>query len=1119
MEMLTCLRKYLLKCLIRDININSLIQIFPGGTMKKFVLTVFLCVALISFSFATKNVRLLRFPDINKDLIVFVYAGDIWSVSAEGGEARKLTSHMGLELFPKISPDGKWIAFSAEYSGSRQVYVMPSIGGTPRQLTYYNDVGVMPPRGGFDYQVLDWTPDSQKILVRANRTPYGQRVGKYFLVSLEGGLETPLEIPEAGGGTFSPDGKKIVYTPISREFRTWKRHKGGKAQDVWIYDLENDKSERITTFEGTDQHPVWYKDAIYFVSDRDLTLNIFSYDFNTKLIERITNHSEYDVLWPSGENGLVVYENGGSLYTLDLDKHETKRISVSISFDNPNVLPYFKNVKDNISSFDISPSGKRAVFEARGDIFTVPEKQGITRNLNNSQGVREIYPRWSPDGKYIAYYSDITGEYEIYLFDRTNDNNIIKLTQESNIWRFPPVWSPDSTKLLFSDKKQNLQILDIETKKTTIVDRATYSDITDYEWSPDSKWIAYTKEGKNWQGAVFVYSLEQGKAYQLTNDMYDDFSPVFSKCGNYIFFLSNRTFNLTFSSFERDYLYTKASNIYGVALTDTVPPLFKEKSDEEVVKESEKEKEEKTKQVKKPAPGKKKKVPNVQITFDGINQRITAFPLMAGNYRGIAALEGGILYFRDNELHKFMIEGKKDSFIIKGIYGGALSADGKKVLYRARNKFGIIDLKPNQRVGAGELNLEDMTMKIEPLKEWKQLFDDGWRIYRDWLYVENLHGVDWLKMREKYQQLIPYVSHRADLDYIFGELVGELNVGHAYVNWGDFPRPKRVDGGLLGAELKKDEESSRYIISKIYKGENWKERTRSPLTEQGMDIKEGDYLISLNGHDITTKDNPYKFLENTAGKKIQIVVNSNPVKEGAREYWIKPIRSELNLFYMDWVNSRREIVEKLSGGRIGYIHVPNTSIAGNRELFKGMYAFKNKEALIIDERYNGGGFIPDVMIELLSRRILNYWGRRGLEILPTPLIAHDGPKVMLINYNSGSGGDAFPYYFKKKKLGILIGTRTWGGLVGLSGNPGLADGGYIAVPTFGFIDKEGNWAVEGVGVYPDIEIIDLPELVAQGKDPCIEKAVEVLLEELKNNPPKKITKPEDPDRSKWIKKK
>ena len=521
--------------------------------MKK-IASVFSVILIMIFGimisgYPANEARLLRFPDINGNLIVFVYAGDIWSVQATGGEARRLTSDIGLELFPKISPDGRWIAFSGEYSGTRQVFVMPSTGGVPTQLTYYNDVGPMPPRAGWDYQVCDWSPDGRKILVRANRTPWGERKGKYFLISIEGGLETPLQIPEAGGGTFCPCGKKIVYTPISREFRTWKRYKGGQAQDIWIYDLEKNTSQRITTFPGTDRHPIKYKEKIYFASDRDLTLNIFAYDTTNEQTEKITNHMDFDVLWPSGKNGDIAYECGGAIWKLNLATREEKQVPVTVNFDNPNILPYFKNVKENIDSFDISPSGKRAVFEARGDVFTVPEKEGVIYNLSDSQGVREIYPKWSPDGKYIAYYSDAAGEYELYLVEtaKSSGNKIIQLTTGSKIWRFPPTWSPDSTKLLFGDKDLNLQFLDISTKRITVIDRARRYDLTDYSWSPDSKWVVYGKDGETGQNAIWVYSLDQAKAFQLTDSLFADYSPAFSTCGKYMFFLSDRTFNLDFS--------------------------------------------------------------------------------------------------------------------------------------------------------------------------------------------------------------------------------------------------------------------------------------------------------------------------------------------------------------------------------------------------------------------------------------------------------------------------------------------------------------------------------------------------------------------------------------------
>ncbi len=1081
-----------------------------------------LAFVLMGFCFVQKtnaqnDARLMRYPDINKNLIAFVYAGDIWSVDANGGEARRLTSHAGLEIFPKISPDGNWIAFSGEYSGSRQIYVMPSDGGTPRQLTFYNSVGVMPPRGGFDDAVLDWTSDSKNILIRANRTPFGDRNGKYFLVSLEGGLEKPLPIVNGGFAALSPDDKKICFTPIDREFRTWKRYKGGRASDLWIYDLENNTSEQMTNFNGTDQLPTWFGDNVYFASDRDLKLNIYQYNTATKALKQLTSHTDFDCMWPSGENGQMVYENGGFLYKLNLQTGKEEKVTVNIHFDNPNILPYYKNVKDFVQSFEVSPTAKRALISARGDIFSVPAENGPTYNLTNTQGVREIYPRWSPDGKYISYYSDASGEYEIYLLENKKGATPRQLTSGSSAWKYDSEWSPNSKYLLYFDRTLQLKLVDVETGKTTIVSHADRSEIRSYSFSFDSQWITYDKEGLNGLGAVWVYNIEKAENKQLTDDRFNDGSPAFSTDGKYIWFVSDRDFNLDFSSFEFNYVYNKSAKIYGVALCSDCPKLFKDKNDVEPVKEAEKpaeepKKDKKAKVEEKPAVALPK---TVQIDFEGINSRITAFPLKSGEYRNLIAVDGGIFYISEGSLHKYTIEDKKDEEVMGTVSQAVVSADGKMMIYRSGKDFGITKLTTGQKSGAGKLNLDDMEMKIDPKKEWAQIYADGWRIFRDYFYVSNLHGVDWKSVMERYSPLVEYVSHRADLDYILGEIVSETNTGHTYVDWGDFEQVKRVDTGLLGAELKADAASGKYRITKIYAGENWNEARRSPLTEQGVNVKEGDYLLSINGTELNLNMNPYELLENTVGKTIEITVNSIPEPAGARTSTIKPIKSELELLNLNWVNERRAMVDKLSGGKIGYIYVPNTSTDGNRELFRGMYAYNEKDALIIDDRYNGGGFIPDVMTDLLNRKTLSYWQRNGLAPMKTPGVAHNGPKVMLTNGYSSSGGDAFPYYFRKKGLGTLIGTRTWGGLVGMSGNAGLVDGGYISIPQFGIYDENEQWIIEGVGVSPDIEVVDRPEQLAKGIDPCIEKAVEVLLKQLQENPVKKVNAPALPDRSGW----
>jgi len=861
---------------------------------------------------AINDARLMRFPDINKNLVAFVYAGDIWTVNSTGGEARHLTSHEGMELFPKISPDGKWIAFSAEYSGSRQIYIIPSEGGLPKQLTWYNSVGVMPPRGGFDNVVLDWTPDSKNVMIRANRTEFGERNGKYFLVNIEGGLEKPFQIVNGGIAALSPDAKKICFTPVDREFRSWKRYKGGRASDLWIYDLEKNTTEQITDFVGSDQCPVWHNDKIYFASDRDLKLNIYSYNTQTKATEQLTRFNDFDVLWPSGSNGQLAFEKGGHIYKMNLETGATEKITININFDNPNLVSYFKTVSSDIHSYSISPAGKRALFDARGDIFSVPAENGITENLTQTQGIREIYANWSPNGKYISYYSDATGEYEIYLLENKKGAKPQQLSTNSSAWKYDSEWSPDSKYLLYSDRTLQLKLFNIETKKETVVDKATENEIRSYVFSPDSKWVAYEKQAPNGHSAIWVYNIPENKNIQLTDNSFSDNSPVFSVDGKTIFFMSDRDFNLDFSSFEFNYVYNKSTRIYAMALKADADKLFKDKNDVEAVKEEGKggdkgkgegkgEGEEKGKTEKK-EPGDEKKEETVAVSIDveGINNRIIALPPVAGEYRNLAAVEGGVLYINDGKLKKYNIDEKKEEVILEKAIQALVSADGKTMLYRSGPDFGITKITPGQKPDAGKLNLNGMEMKIDPVKEWAQIYNDGWRIFRDYFYVSNLHDVDWKAIKENYAALVPYVGHRADLDFILSEMVSESNTGHSYVDWGDFERPKRIESGLLGAQLVADEKAGYYKIVKIYQGQNWNESTRSPLTEQGVKVKEGDYLLSINGHEITTADNPYEFLENTSGKQVEIVVNSTHDMDFARTSTIKPIKSELELLYYNW---------------------------------------------------------------------------------------------------------------------------------------------------------------------------------------------------------------------------
>jgi len=1071
---------------------------------------LFLLVGVIIFlSFSclrAEEARLLRYPSIMGNRVAFVYAGDIWTVSAKGGRAQRITSFPeGLELFPKISPDGKWIAFSGEYSGTRQVYVVPYEGGVPRRVTFYPDVGKMPPRGGYDYIVWDWTPDGKKLLVRCNRTPYGRRMGRYYLIDpFNEGLPEPLQIPEGGPASFSPDGKKIAYNIKSREFRTWKRYRAGRAQDVWIYNLEKNEITRVTEFEGTDNFPLWVGNEIYFTSDRgdERKLNLYKYDIATKEIKRVTNFTEYDVLWPSRGGDRIVFENGGYLYYYDVSSGELNKIHVELGSDKPFVRPVYKNVAKYIESFSISPSGVRAVFAARGDIFTVPAEHGVIRNITETDGIREMDVEWSPDGRFISFLGEVDGEYEIMLIPHNGKGEKKQLTRNSDAWIIHPVWSPDSKWLAFSDKNNKLWILDVSSGEKKLVDTSKYFSIDNYSFSPDSRWICYTKNAPNYMSSIWVYSLENDKKMRLTGDFTDDKEPVFSKDGKYLFFVSSRDFDYERKRFKE--------RIYVGVLSKDEPSPLAPLNDEE---KPEGENSAKDKKKKGKGAEEKEGVKIKSIDAEGFADRVVALPIKPGRYYGLTAVEDGICYINeDRELKLFNLKDREEKTIIKGISNYQVSAKGKKFIYKKGEDYFIAELRPNADNGKGKLDLSKMEMRIDPRKEWRQIYFDAWRIMRDWFYDPGMHHVDWDKMRDKYAVLLPYVAHRGDLDFLLGELIGELNCGHTYVFSGDMPEVERVPVGLLGCELAAD--GRYYRIKKIFRGENWDESTRSPLTEPGINVKKGEYIIAIDGHEVTTDENPYRYLENKVGVQVTLTINSKPSRKGAREVVVTPIKSELKLRYLDWVEHNRQYVDRLSGGRIGYIHVPDTHFEGFREFFKAFQPLMTKDALIIDDRYNGGGHSPYQMVQIMGNRIFNYWATRSSELYPTPFPVNEGPKVMLINGLSSSGGDAFPYYFRKAGLGPLIGEKTWGGLVGYGYSPRFVDGGGLAVPGFAFVNTEGEWDVEAVGVEPDIYVFDDPTKIQAGIEPMLDKAVEYLLEQLKKHPPKKVKRPAGPDRSK-----
>ena len=1059
--------------------------------------------------------RLLGYPDIHGDFVVFVHGGDIWRAPSAGGLARRLTSHEGLELTPKISHDGNSIAYTAEYSGSRQVYVIPSEGGAPRQLTYYTDVGPMPPRGGFDNWIQGWTPDG-RILVRMNRTPWGERMGRYFLVDPKGGLETPLALPEGGSASLSPDGTKIAYCPISREFRTWKRTRGGRAQDVWIYDLEAGRSERLTDDLGTDNFPMWSGDTIFFTSDRDHTLNLFAHDLPTGETRKVTDFDTYDVLWPSLGPGAIVFAKGGYLYRFDLASRETSPIPIRVSSDLPATVPHFIDVTGNIAGAAVSPSGARAVFEARGELFSVPAKDGPTRNLTRTQGIREMSAAWSPDGRWIAYLSDATGEYELYVVAQDGSAPPRQVTRDGEVWRFPPVWSPDSSRLAFGDKKRRLWIVDAATGDPSLVDTGTQGDLDGYTWSPDSRWLAYhTTHDSRLQG-IAVYSVDDRTRRLLGDGMTVDFQPVFGADGRYLFFLSIRDYPIRFSDFEFNFLYDGATRIYAAALDPSAAPLFPPRSDEE---KGEEPSGDEAAEDREPAEDESDEPEPVRVDPEGFVSRTISLPgLEPGDYADLQVTEGAVyyLYSADGDaadLYRYDLEKREPERVLEGVQSFTLTADGKKLLYRSQSMWGIAKAEPGQIADTGRLDLSGLRVKTDPRAEWSQMFVDAWRIGRDWFYDEQMHGVDWAATRERYEALVPYIAHRSELDFIFGEMIGELEAGHTYVISGDEPRVDRIAGGMLGCEIEADPSSAsgRYRITKIFQGEAWDEDYRAPLAEPGVDVREGDYLLGIDGVDLDSADNPYRLLENKAGVQVTLTVSASADGKEPREVTVRPVSTELDLRYLDWVKSRMAMTDRLSDGRVGYIHLPDTAIAGNRMLQKLFYGQANRDALIVDVRYNGGGFIPDRTIEYLTRETISYWARRDISSMRTPGFAHDGPKAMLINGYSSSGGDALPYYFRHESLGPLIGTRTWGGLIGLSGNPALMDGGAVLFPNFRIYDADGRWVVENVGVSPDIEVIDLPEAIMAGRDPSLEKGVEVLLDTLDAKPATHPETPRPPD--------
>lgn len=1052
---------------------------------------------------ADEGTRLLRFPDIHQDKIVFSYAGDLWTVSDQGGTAARLTSHAsGLEQYPKFSADGSLIAFSGEYDGNTDVYLIPTEGGLPKRLTYHSASD----------RVYGWTPDG-KVFFQSHRDQITRRIARLYSVGTEGGMPQPLPMNTGAAASFSPDGTLIAYNRIDRNHRTWKRYQGGMAQDIWVYNTKTNKTIRVTNYKGTDAFPMWSGDLIYFVSDRNHTANIFVYGMSTGTIRQVTNHDQYDVKWPSLGSGKIVYENGGFIYVLDLKTEKTRKLNIQVPSDRLAARPKWVRLDKQINYGSISPKGKRAALGARGEILTVPAEKGDVRNLTGTSGVREREPNWSPDGKWIAYFSDRTGEMEIFVISQDGRGLERQVTSGGKVYRRGLRWSPDSKKLLFADKDQSLYWVEVDSGAITKIVKAEYNDITDYAWSPDSKWIAYIQKGSNRLGSLYLHSLDLNSSYPVTGPTTDDLDPVFDPGGKYLFFLSNRDIKPYMDMFDAEYILSEITRVYAVTLAKDTPSIMAPESDEageseEVVDEQDdKDKKKKGKKEEGPKP--------IKVDIDGIGDRIVALPIPSANYRYLLANEQNLFFMsipkqplggtwdkqdRNFSLLRYSIEDREVETVIGGIWGYDLSADGKKILYAGDQVIGIVDSTvKDQTAGEGKIDPTGLTMHLDFAQEWEQIFNEAWRMQRDFFYDPELHGLDWPAMKQRYGQLLPHVAHREDLNYLLGEMIGELNVSHTYVWGGDSEFADQVNVGLLGADFELDQAANRYRIARILPPDEWNLDQDAPLAQPGLDVREGDYLLAVNGQELSGSDNPYRLFQNTADRQVLLKLASRSDGRDAREVTVKPVSADIGLRYRQWVKTNRRKVDQATDGKIGYLHIPNMSSDGLKEFSKGFMAVTGKQGLIVDIRYNGGGFVSEIILEKLRRELVGMFSARNSRDESYPWMVIHGPMVCLTNEYAGSDGDIFPYYFRKYKLGKIVGRRTWGGVVGIRLDKHLIDGGLLTMPEYGTYSLDRKWIIENRGVEPDIEVDLLTEDVLAGRDPQLDKAIAVALEELKSN--------------------
>ena len=1039
---------------------------------------------------ASDPTHLLQQPTIDEERIVFAHAGDLWMTSHEGGDAQRLTSFEGVASHPQLSPDGEHVAFSGRYQGQTDVYVVPVEGGTPERLTWHP---------GAD-EVQGWAPDGERVVFASSRDSAPPAYDRFWTVSLDGSLPDPMVIPRGDVGQHSPDGEHFVYQPIERWQEHWRNYQGGQVHPLWILDLDSYETTEIP-WEGTiDTKPVWHDDTVYFLSDRDGVMNVHAYDVDTESVTQLTAHTGFDVKSLDVAGDALVYEQAGRLHRLDLATEETTPLDITVRGDFPWMQAQWTSVGDQVMNAGLSPSGVRGVFEARGEVFTVPAERGDWRNISNASGHADRFPSWSPEGDQIAWFSDRNGEYQLMIAPQDGRGEIQAIDLPEDSFYYHPRWSPDASHLQFTDADRNLWLLDVEAEEFTRVDYDLYAHperSMNPSWSPDGEWIAYAKRMHNQFRTIKAYSVEDGETVRLTDGMADAVHPVWDASGSYLYFMASTDYGLNtgwldMSSYDQP---VERAIYLAVLDADDPSPLLPE-SDEEPANQGNN-------------PDENDDVPEVTIDLEGLDQRILALDLPERTYTNLHAGVEGMLFFEEQvpnqpgtRVHRYLLDEREAHPFLDGVAQFDLSHNGERALYQAHNTWGIVPaVQDPPSVGDGAIDVASLEMRVEPRDEWEHLFDDAWRLMRDYLYVDNFHGLDWTETRELYEPWLDDVRHRTDLNYLLALMVGEISLGHTYVGGGDVPDGDGPGTGLLGVDFEVDQD--RYRFERIYDGESWNPELRAPLRAPGLDVSEGDYLLAVNGEELTADMNPHALFEGTVNRQVTLLINDEPTREGAEEITVEPVGSDGLLRRRAWVEDNRQYVEEASDGDLAYVYVPDTAVQGYEYFNRYYFAQQDRSGVVVDERFNSGGQAADYMVDIMARELHGFFNNPigDRDPFTTPGAGIWGPKVMIANEAAGSGGDLLPYMFKRMDLGPVVGTTTWGGLVGIWDTPPLIDGGTFTVPRGGFYDLDGEWAVENEGVPPDIEVIQEPREVIEGNDPQLDRAIEEALQRLPEEDP------------------